>query len=386
MRILVGDTSNSSCCAGVYELNENLEIKELSYRLSLEKRTHSEVFLPLISEVMNESSSNQNDIDYYAITVGPGSFTGIRIGVSTIKGMSVITGKDTVAISSTDALARSFDVISNDSKTFVLACFDARNKRVFASVYDYNLNPVVEENAYAISDVIDGMFEVIPADSKVIVCGNGADAVKSYVDQLENKTVIFDYAPGAVITPIGIAKSAAVKIKNGEITSALKLAPKYCAKSQAERFKKPIEVVCREADISEATTINVLEAEGIEHPWTFEAIKDLITDDKKVALVATDKNTNEVLGYIGASFVLDEAEIGNLCVFGKFRRIGVATKIMVAFKELMISKGIKTVFLEVNHDNYQAIFLYEKAGFVKYGSRKDYYGQGKDADLYKFDL
>ncbi|MCQ2467554.1 MAG: tRNA (adenosine(37)-N6)-threonylcarbamoyltransferase complex dimerization subunit type 1 TsaB [Clostridia bacterium] len=386
MRVLVCDTSNSSCSAGVYEIN-NLDVKELSYRLSLEKRTHSEVILPLISEVMNESKTNQNDVDYYAVTVGPGSFTGIRIGVSTIKGMAVVTDKDTVAISSTEALARSVEAVFDNGKTYILSCFDARNKRVFGAVYDKEINPVVPENAYAIEDIMNKLFEVLDAGSMVLVCGNGADAISTYISGLEDtKGIDFDYAGGAVILPKGIAITAANMINRGEIVSALKLAPKYCAKSQAERFKKPIEVQVREAQLSEASTINVLEAEGIDHPWTFEAVKALINDDNKVALVAVDKLTNEVLGYIGASWVIDEAEVGNLCVFGKYRRIGVATKIMDAFISFMKEKGVKTIFLEVNHDNYKAISLYEKCGFVLYGTRKDYYGQGKDADLYKIEL
>lgn len=387
MRILVCDTSNSSCSTGVYNITENFDIEEISYRLSLEKRTHSEVVLPLIKEVMDESKTSQMDIDYYAVTVGPGSFTGIRIGVSTIKGMAVVTDKDTIAISSTAALARSVDPVIDNGNTYILSCFDARNKRVFGAVYDKDMNAVVAEDAYSAEDIVTKMLEVIGSGAQVIVCGNGADAIASYVDTLEVRPEVdIDYAGGAVILPRGIALEAASMLKNGDTVSALKLAPKYCAKSQAERFKKPIEVVVREAIISEATTINVLEAEGIDHPWTYDAIKALINDDNKVALVAVEKTTNEVLGYIGASWVLDECEIGNLCVFGKYRRIGVAMKIMVSLVEYLKEKGIKTIFLEVNHDNYKAIALYEKCGFVCYGSRKDYYGAGKDADLYKLEL
>lgn len=389
MRILVCDTSNSSCSTGVYDIVGD-EVKEISYRLSLEKRTHSEVVLPLIKQVMDESDSSQNDIDYYAVTVGPGSFTGIRIGVSTIKGMAVVTGKDTIAISSTEALARSVEVVTGEDKkdkTYVMACFDARNKRVFGAVYDSDMNVVVGENAYAVEDIVNQLIEKVPTDAVIRVCGNGADSVQAYINGLDCAlTADIDYANGAVVLPKGIAMAALSKTKSGDIISALKLTPKYCAKAQADRFKKPIEVMVREAELKEASVINVLEAEGIDHPWTFDAIKELINDENKVALVACDKNTNEVLGYVGASWVLDEAEVGNLCVFGKYRRIGVATKIIEAFLKFMKDRGITKVFLEVNHDNYKAIALYEKMGFESYGSRKDYYGQGKDADLYKIEL
>lgn len=391
MRILAVDTSNSTCGTGVYDIDlsapSDIKIKEVSYRLSLEKRTHSEVVLPLIKEVMDESKSSQTDIDYYACTVGPGSFTGIRIGVSTIKGMAVVTDKPAIEISSTEALARSVDLINANSETYVLACFDARNKRVFASVYDSEMNMVVEENAYASDELITKMFEVIGSGKRVIVCGNGAGVIESQMELIENKPeALIEYAPGAVILPKGIAKVAAVKLVNNDTTTALKLTPKYCAKSQAERFKKPIEAVVRPADISEVSSIMVLEAEGIDHPWTMDAIKELVNDENKIALVAVNRENNEVMGYIGVSTVLDEAEVGNLCVLGKYRRIGIATRIMNALSEELKARQIKNLFLEVNHDNYRAIALYEKCGFKAYGSRKDYYGQGKDADLYKLEL
>lgn len=391
MRILAVDTSNATCGTGVYEIDLNApsdsQIKELSYRLSLEKRTHSEVVLPLIKEVMDESNSAQNDIDYYACTVGPGSFTGIRIGVSTIKGMAVVTNKPAIEISSTEALARSVDAINANSDTYLLACFDARNKRVFASVFDSQMNQVVEENAFAAEDLITKMFETIGAGKRIIVCGNGAPAIEAQMEAMENKPqALIEYAEGAVILPKGIAKVAASRLAKNETTTALKLTPKYCAKSQAERFKKPVEAVIREATISEVSSIMVLEAEGIDHPWTIDAIKELINDDNKLAVVAVNSDNQEVMGYIGVSTVIDEAEVGNLCVLGKYRRIGIATKIMDKLFEMLKERGIKTLFLEVNHDNYRAIALYEKMGFKAYGSRRDYYGPNKDADLYKFDL
>jgi len=77
MKILACDTSNSTCCAGVYE-----DGKELSYELSLEMKTHSETFMPLVERVLKNANTNCNDLDATAVTVGPGSFTGIRIGIS----------------------------------------------------------------------------------------------------------------------------------------------------------------------------------------------------------------------------------------------------------------------------------------------------------------
>ena len=81
MLILACDTSDSTCCAGLYRDGE-----ELGYELSMERKTHSETFMPLVARVFEKLSLTYDDIDEIAVTVGPGSFTGIRIGLSAILG------------------------------------------------------------------------------------------------------------------------------------------------------------------------------------------------------------------------------------------------------------------------------------------------------------
>ena len=376
MRLLVFDTSNATCCAGLYEIS-GTEIKELSYRISFERRTHSEVLLPLTKEVLDEAGITNKDVDAYGVTIGPGSFTGIRIGIATVKGMSLITGNKVCEVTSTEALARSVDILPYDGRTYILPCFDARNNRVFAALYDEDMNVIVEENAYDAADLASR----IDVEGRIIICGNGYDTVAS---SLEGRDLLIENAKGAAILPIGIARCV-VSHGNESFKDAIEVAPKYCARSQAERFKKPTDVVLNDAAEEDIDKITILEAEGIKHPWSREEITDLIVNDKKRAVVARTSD-GDVVGYCGASFVLDEGEIGNLCVSGKYRREGIATKIMDKLLSDLKVSGVTKVFLEVSSTNEPAIRLYEKVGFVKYGSRKDYYGAGDDALLLKIEL
>jgi len=234
MIILACDTSNSSCCAGLFE-----DGKPLAYNISTEKRTHAEVFMPLLHDVVELSGVSHDAIDAYAICVGPGSFTGIRIGLATIKGMSAASDKPCIAISSTKALAMSVEnVVSDPSKTLLIPSFDARNKRVFASVLknsDYSV--VIGEGAYAAADLAEQLAsrEDIK-DYKIIVLGNGAEALK---EALDNKDIDAEYADGAIITPVGIDKAARQRIADegtGVIVSAAEITATYCAVSSAERY------------------------------------------------------------------------------------------------------------------------------------------------------
>ncbi len=128
--------------------------------------------------------------------------------------------------------------------------------------------------------------------------------------------------------------------------------------------------------------IMALERTGIAHPWTSDSIEGLINDHDKAGLKACDDD-GKLIGYIGAAYVLDEAEIGNLCVLPEYRGKGTGRKLLSSMIELLKSKGCSTVYLEVEETNVPAISLYEKFGFQKYNLRKDYYGPGRDALMYK---
>ncbi len=226
MKILCCDTSNSTCCAGIYE-----DGRELSYELSLEKKTHSETFMPLVMRVCEKSGYKPSEVDALAVTTGPGSFTGIRIGLSAVKGMALAAGINVIPVSSLKALALSVENVTADSSdTIIVPCFDARNDRVFAAAYDdADGSVLVEDGAYFNEDFVELLKKVPGADTKqIIVVGDGAETVR--------KALFFShkvqYAPGAVILPKGImAASEGIEPVNGAAVKA-----SYCAVSRAERY------------------------------------------------------------------------------------------------------------------------------------------------------
>ena len=144
MKILVCDTSNSTCCAGVYE-----DGREIAYKLSFEKRPHSETFMPLVHEVMSEANVTHADLDAYATTVGPGSFTGIRIGAAAVKGMAQAGNKKCVPVSSLEAIAFPY----RDSENIVCAVMDARCSQVYCAAFRKG-ERLFEDKAILIEDFI----------------------------------------------------------------------------------------------------------------------------------------------------------------------------------------------------------------------------------------
>ena len=227
MLILACDTSNSTCCAGLYE-----DGKELMFELNNSGRTHSETFMPIVDKIVKESGKSYKDIDAVAVTVGPGSFTGIRIGLSAVKGLCLAMGKPCIPVSSTKALALSVENITAEEKDSVfIPCFDARNNRVFASVRGGDgYSELIEEGAYDADDLAEKAKPYLEGKT-VFLLGNGADTMQKV---LEGTGADIQNAKGCVILPKGVYKAS----EGIEPVSEAGVGALYCAVSSAERLKK----------------------------------------------------------------------------------------------------------------------------------------------------
>jgi tRNA threonylcarbamoyladenosine biosynthesis protein TsaB len=238
MKILVCDTSNSTCCAGVYE-----DGREVAYKLSLEKKTHSETFMPLVHEVMEQAGITHAELDAYAVTVGPGSFTGVRIGLAAVKAMALAAGRGCIPVSSTEALARSVDNVTAARKedTLIVPAFDARNNRVFAqAMEDDTAKTLVAENAYDADDLVKKILQIpeliYGARTQILVVGDGADTMKAAFERAGAHVNVY-YARGAAILPKGIAAAAYPKGEAG-IISGRDIEASYCAASRVKTLKE----------------------------------------------------------------------------------------------------------------------------------------------------
>ena len=117
--------------------------------------------------------------------MGPGSFTGIRIGIAAVKGMALASGKKCIAVSSTEALARSCEnaTMTPREETLIIPAIDARNNRVFAQAAEEDtLKPLLPENAYDADDLVS-KIEKIPEiiygkRRQILVVGSGASVMK----------------------------------------------------------------------------------------------------------------------------------------------------------------------------------------------------------------
>ncbi len=172
MKILACDTSNRACSSALWTDGGLLDEKFINNGL-----THSQTFMPLVHDLMAENNMKYDDLDALACTVGPGSFTGIRIGVSAVKTMAMAVEKPAVPVSSLRAMA--FPLRAE--KALVVPMIDCRNHRAWAGGF-YQEEEVVPEMAEDIDEILSRCARWRDANlpgTKIILIGNGAKAVST---------------------------------------------------------------------------------------------------------------------------------------------------------------------------------------------------------------
>jgi tRNA threonylcarbamoyladenosine biosynthesis protein TsaB len=184
--ILNFDTTTTVCSVA---LAENLDV--LSYREDREGRNHAVLLTPFIKEVLKEASRKPEDLDAIAVSRGPGSYTGLRIGVSSAKGMAYGLSKPLIAIDTLKAMASAYLISHPELKTennlLICPMIDARRMEVFSSFFEASSGKVFRE---VHADIVDSSsYSDIFADYKVIFIGDGAE--KSCM-VLQNNNAILD--------------------------------------------------------------------------------------------------------------------------------------------------------------------------------------------------
>lgn len=223
MKILVADTSSSVCSVGVFEDNVLINKNELA-----NGKTHSENFMPLVEKTLNEAKLKLDDIEYLAVVVGPGSFTGIRIGVASCKAMAEIKGLKVVPVYSLDSLAAN----EVENGNVICSMIDARNNQVYCGIYDNKINKLEEYMA----DDIENVLLVLNKYDDIVFVGDGAGLHEDMIrEKMVGKKIVFSSNNKQNAESLGII--AYKKIKNGEFTDPDSVVPVYLRKSQAERLK-----------------------------------------------------------------------------------------------------------------------------------------------------
>ena len=223
MKILAIDTSSEICSTAILEDDVLIDENNLD-----NGRTHSENLMPLVDELLKRNNININEIGLISCVVGPGSFTGIRIGVSSMKPIAEVLGISLASITSLEVLAKNV-VVEDEEK--IVSLIDARNNQVYAGIFDKEYN-LVED--YIADDIME-VIEKIKKYENITFVGNGSVLHKELlISNIKNAKFAEENKQSA--------KNAGLlgykKYLENNLHTADTIIPIYLRKSQAERLKK----------------------------------------------------------------------------------------------------------------------------------------------------
>lgn len=225
MKILALDTSTMMATCAV--LDENKLLGEYSLN---QEETHSEKLVPMIKELLDSLNLNISDIDLYTVALGPGSFTGLRIGVATVKGFAHLFKKPVVGVSTLEALAYNLPY-----HKVVVPMIDARRDRVYTGIYtwvDGKIKTIMEPDVYDIHYLLDQLNEKY---DEVIVNGDGSLLHKDKIREKLNSKVKFATIGQNFCRAISIGELGLMKYQEGHEDDCFTLVPEYLKESQAQR-------------------------------------------------------------------------------------------------------------------------------------------------------
>ena len=226
MKILAFDSTAKVASCAVMDGDKTIALFNVDNGL-----TQSELLLPMAEAMLSSLKISFSDINAYAVTVGPGSFTGVRIGAALVKGLAFSKGVPCVSVSTLTALAQNLSSLSG----IIVPCMDARRSQVYTAIFKSDKNGITrltEDMAIPISELYEKLTEY--TDTDIYLVGDGYSITHKALTELG---LSLKDTPPLLRSQNAASVGAVAKrmIENGEYTNDKDLSPTYLRLPQAER-------------------------------------------------------------------------------------------------------------------------------------------------------
>ena len=230
MKLLTVDTSGPVCGVSVTEGD-----RVLSEYTARNRNTHSASLMPMAERCLESAGLTLEDMDALAVVTGPGSFTGVRIGVATVKGLAHGSGKPCIAVNALEALARCAAPVSLPG--LVCPIQDARAGQVYGAAFRRG-ERVMEDTAERLEEYLDRVRALEP--EQWLFTGDGAEAHRERIQETMGAGAVFADGLFGYLRPSAAARLA---LERGEKTDYLHLREYYLRPPNAEKNKKLLEAM-----------------------------------------------------------------------------------------------------------------------------------------------
>ena len=351
MLILAMDTSLGTCSVALYDATV---ARMLAAEDVLMDKGHAEALGPMVERVLEKANCSPADISRIGVTFGPGTFTGVRIGLSFAKGMAQGLGIPLVGIDTLSATAvphlerdRSLAIVHQAGGTgkFYVGLYDGVAKL-----------PIMPPEVLSIEEL-----HLKLKDKRWLVAGTGA---ANFISAANVSIAATHAQPSAALFVAHLA---------GLQPDGQNLQPLYLREPDAKFnvASDRIQPRVRLADTGDLHVLAGIHAQCFESGWSVDQFQSALSLPGAAALIVELDQT--AYGFIQFQQLLDEAEINTLCVLPNFRRQHFASELLQDMLDRLLEKNVSRVFLEVADDNKGALGLYEAHSFHRSGLRKSYY-------------
>ena len=351
MKILSFDTAMGACSAAVIDTGSRLPLAAAYVPM---ERGHAEALPPMVAEVMRTAGLTISQIDRIAVTSGPGTFTGLRIGIAFARGLGQAAGIPVFGIDTLSAIAANESAISP-----LLVVSDARNDEVYAAFFDAGRNQLIAPHVTSAKDA------AARTEAGTVVLGTAARAVL----MAGSRTDLALSSAGNLPVAARFAALAA-NMRPGPMPLPLYLrAPD--AKPQQSTLRQISEASIVHAGQEAAELLSRLHGEVFDDGWSAASFNALLGSPGTEAIIALDGA--EPLGFLVTRNAADEAEVISIGTRPFVQRRGVARLLLARQLKTLAANGLRNIFLEVATSNLAAQKLYASFGFREAGRRKGYY-------------
>ena len=343
-----------------------------------------------LDRLFNTTGLAPKNIDRFAAVTGPGSFTGLRVGLSAIESMARTLKRPVFGVTAFDAIAASLGVAGR-----IAVLIEAGKGELFYGIR------VVDQKGCIESSGSDGSVPVAMAvdllirssgDQPLVITGSAAF---KYEEELLATAITAGIKPASVWSLVDsatfLSETVARIVANRTLDSVPdKLRAYYIKPSDAERRRPMPE------NSTETSTIDAMSRSEIEQVIALETrcglssrgavgFEKALVDPRSVILVARSEALPtlgaKVVGVVAGILMEEEFQIDNVVVDAAFRKRGFGTRLLREALKISFARGARTGVLEVRENNREARGLYEKLGFKTAGRRKDYYDNPRDDAL-----
>ena len=378
MRVLAIDSSGLTATVAVVEETQTVAEYTINY-----KKTHSQTLLPMIDEVVKMTELDLGTINAIAVAGGPGSFTGLRIGSATAKGLGLALNKPLIHVPTVDGLA--YYVFGCED--IICPIMDARRNQVYTGIYTFSKKAGEKEGR----NLVEPVFQVIKMQMAVsieelaerlnryrrpvVFLGDGVPVYENVL--AEKLTVPYSFAPAYMNRQrAAVVGTLAIQYyKSGKFETAEEHRPDYLRVSQAERERaqreKEAEIIVRELKVEDSAAVAEMEQQIFSDSWSEKSVLETVQQKQSVCFAA--EKAGHLLGYLLAYHAADEAEIARIAVQKEARRQGAAGKLMQALEHYCEEHKMEKLLLDVRESNEAARSFYTKNGFVEDGIRQGFY-------------